>query len=682
MVGLTNNRSIQDEKLIEAIFQSHHSPESRMSIAPVYGATTTNLIIDARPTTNAMANVAKGAGSENMDHYREGRKAYLGIDNIHVMRESLSKVVDALRESDSTTLSALDAVTSEFQKIRSKTSINREALRRSGWLRHLSAILDGTLLIVRNVHVNSSHVLIHCSDGWDRTAQLSSLAQICLDPFYRTMKGLQILVEKDYLSFGHRFMDRCGHLSSDKFFLSTTETPLGGGGSEMAQAIFSTVQNKLVGQGHLKETSPVFHQFLECVRQIQLQHPTRFEYNGRYLETIFYHLYSCQFGTFLSNCERERRTGEGSSPCERTHSVWDLLNTPEEIAENKNELFDPSLDDPSRREGKPDMGVLFPDPKSVRFWHELYGRDDDEMNGFLFAEEEGADMTGPVIDSSGDPIVLATRQSEDELLDEVQSFGKSNRPYASSDFSNADISSLRHSSPWISSSGSLSSPSLPRSKDTTVSAIGATPTNPLSKPAPESGGLWSLDVNQQPELLRGLGGMKSMWGRFSSSASTALTAVQGAYGDMTKEVKGRAASQGWSSGPDTNGKELESRGNSMVDYGDVRKDAEANWATTTKDAETQANSSWASDIQVPTERWKTERVSQSLSSLSLENPWQAQNQPLYSSRSREQETVPALHHNGRPELTDAGVSSRQEAIPSIPSSQIEERSNSDPLGVL
>ena len=100
MVGLTNNRSIQDEKLIEAIFQTHHNPESRVNAGPVYGATATNLIIDARPTTNAMANTAKGAGTENMDHYKEAKKAYLGIDHIHTMRESLAKVVEALRATE------------------------------------------------------------------------------------------------------------------------------------------------------------------------------------------------------------------------------------------------------------------------------------------------------------------------------------------------------------------------------------------------------------------------------------------------------------------------------------------------------------------------------------------------------------------------------------------------------
>ncbi|KAI0261317.1 Myotubularin-like phosphatase domain-containing protein, partial [Gloeopeniophorella convolvens] len=99
MVGLTNARSIQDEKIVEAMFTSHIAPESRAS-QTVFGATATNLIIDARPTTNAVANTAKGAGTENMDHYKDCKKAYLGIDNIHSMRDSLNKVVEALRETE------------------------------------------------------------------------------------------------------------------------------------------------------------------------------------------------------------------------------------------------------------------------------------------------------------------------------------------------------------------------------------------------------------------------------------------------------------------------------------------------------------------------------------------------------------------------------------------------------
>jgi hypothetical protein len=39
----------------------------------------------------------------------------------------------------------------------------------------------------------------------DRTAQICSLAQVLLDPFYRTVEGLAALIEKDWCSFGYKF---------------------------------------------------------------------------------------------------------------------------------------------------------------------------------------------------------------------------------------------------------------------------------------------------------------------------------------------------------------------------------------------------------------------------------------------------------------------------------------------
>lgn len=43
-------------------------------------------------------------------------------------------------------------------------------------------------------------VLVHCSDGWDRTAQVCSVACVLLDPYYRTLKGLMVDAQ-NYLYF-------------------------------------------------------------------------------------------------------------------------------------------------------------------------------------------------------------------------------------------------------------------------------------------------------------------------------------------------------------------------------------------------------------------------------------------------------------------------------------------------
>nr|VDZ42889.1 Myotubularin-related_protein_putative/GeneDB:LmjF.12.0320 [Leishmania donovani] len=55
-----------------------------------------------------------------------------------------------------------------------------------------------------SAHATLAHVVfLNCSDGWDRTPQISILAQLLLDPYYRTVEGLCILLEREVLCFGH-----------------------------------------------------------------------------------------------------------------------------------------------------------------------------------------------------------------------------------------------------------------------------------------------------------------------------------------------------------------------------------------------------------------------------------------------------------------------------------------------
>ena len=46
--------------------------------------------------------------------------------------------------------------------------------------------------------------------GVDRACQVSALAQLIVDPYYRTVAGFSILVEKEFVNFGHPFQNRLG----------------------------------------------------------------------------------------------------------------------------------------------------------------------------------------------------------------------------------------------------------------------------------------------------------------------------------------------------------------------------------------------------------------------------------------------------------------------------------------
>jgi myotubularin-related protein 6/7/8 len=48
--------------------------------------------VDDRPLMNALANQLAGAGMEKTTNYRKAKRKFLGIENIHVMRDALYRV--------------------------------------------------------------------------------------------------------------------------------------------------------------------------------------------------------------------------------------------------------------------------------------------------------------------------------------------------------------------------------------------------------------------------------------------------------------------------------------------------------------------------------------------------------------------------------------------------------------
>ena len=72
-----------------------------------------------------------------------------------------------------------------------------------------------------------------------------------------------------------------------------------------------------------QDRSPIFLQFIDCVWQMMQQNPKVFEFNEKFLFTILQNMYTCQFGTFLYNCEKERvdKVGWSSRPFFETKAV-------------------------------------------------------------------------------------------------------------------------------------------------------------------------------------------------------------------------------------------------------------------------------------------------------------------------------------------------------------------------
>uniref|UniRef100_A0A162A3V2 phosphatidylinositol-3,5-bisphosphate 3-phosphatase n=1 Tax=Daucus carota subsp. sativus TaxID=79200 RepID=A0A162A3V2_DAUCS len=318
LVGLMMNmRSNADEKLVAAIC----TPNSGSK-----GARRKLCITDARPRKNALANGAMGGGSESSSNYFQSEIVFLGIDNIHAMRDSLARLRDYV---DTHGTASSDGILSFLRHggstwgggNLSSMSASVATLGDSGWLIHVQNVLAGSAWIAARVALDSASVLVHCSDGWDRTTQLVSLASLLLDPYYRTFKGFQALVEKDWLSFGHPFSDRLGMptlTGVNMPFELTRQSSTGSFSSSPIRQAPGSLPSQASNSAHTQasnHSSPIFLQWLDCVSQLLRMYPFAFEFSSSFLVDFLDCVLSCRFGNFLCNSERERQQCGISDSC-------------------------------------------------------------------------------------------------------------------------------------------------------------------------------------------------------------------------------------------------------------------------------------------------------------------------------------------------------------------------------
>ncbi|KAH8415476.1 hypothetical protein KR222_000482 [Zaprionus bogoriensis] len=260
-----------------------------------------------------------GKGKSNTEtdlHYSQWKKVNRAIGNVSSpasILDSFAKLIEACNDTGCTTDKWLSRLES------------------SGWLSLVLNSLNASCVVAQCLDQEGSPVLVHGAKGLDSTLIVTSLVQIILNPDCRTVRGLQALIEREWIQAGHPFASRHRY---------SCYTP-------------HQIRNKNSGA--------TFLLFLDCIFQLFTQFPCSFEFSTQLLILLFEHSYFSQYGTFLCDSERERHELQVHT---RTTSLWSYLNRPDVLQTLLNPLYEPNA------------SVIWPSvaPISLELWSELYLR--------------------------------------------------------------------------------------------------------------------------------------------------------------------------------------------------------------------------------------------------------------------------------------------------------------------
>ncbi|XP_014209049.1 myotubularin-related protein 9 isoform X2 [Copidosoma floridanum] len=293
MCGPTGKRCKGDEMLIN----SYLRPGKR------------GVIVDTRSLTQAQNTRTKGGGTEIDSAYPQWLKSHKTIARSGELSESLSKLIEACNDANCSTSQWLSKLES------------------SKWLTAVQDAMNAACVTAQCLEQEQTAVLVHGGSGRDTTLIVTSLVQTILNPDCRTVRGLQALIEREWLQAGHPFYTRTRHAA---YYYGQNSTD-----------------------------APTFLLFLDCLYQLNFQFQLSFEYTTQLLVEIFRNVYSSNYGTFLGDSESERSR---LKLAERTASLWSYLNQPDVLEKYINPLYEPNA------------GIIWPSvaPISIELWRELY----------------------------------------------------------------------------------------------------------------------------------------------------------------------------------------------------------------------------------------------------------------------------------------------------------------------
>ncbi|XP_057690805.1 myotubularin-related protein 11 isoform X2 [Corythoichthys intestinalis] len=149
--------------------------------------------------------------------------------------------------------------------------------------------------------LRGGHMTVALQEAEDRdmSCVVSSLVQVMCDPYCRSRHGFQSLLQKEWVTAGHRFYSRSNyHRDNDK------------------------------------EEAPIFLLFLDCVWQLWSQYPSRFQFTDDFLLALHDSAHLPLFSSFLANSQRERcRRTQNVGQCYTPVNGWREPHSPDGAAE-------------------------------------------------------------------------------------------------------------------------------------------------------------------------------------------------------------------------------------------------------------------------------------------------------------------------------------------------------------